>query len=154
MEKLRGDSSAIPNCPLYERFHMDNEFVPRFYVMNPEDDDLLRTGQLKKNMVVLCENPGERLDMTKQNSWDAEDRLHAATYNRWCLVTEDPQEFDPNHFSFIGLYADGFKTLRSYGPNIAWYVKKHSMTKEPVFAQEDSEPENKSVWRQLDDAGE
>lgn len=119
-------------------------FVPRDFVMDPEDDDLLFDGtHLKPGMVVLLEDSSLRGDPAEAiNRYNKVRILESA---RWCtvlLVNVRPRYEHDQYGSVIGPmsplveflaeYPDGTKAKRSYDASYAWYVKKFSIPQETV----------------------
>jgi hypothetical protein len=104
---------------------MTEDFVPKFYRMNPETDDLVMGSDLKDGMVVLIESSNFRLRHDEPMvDWEMD---RALENNRWCTVTnlKFSNAFDAPIATFIGVYEDGTKYKRSYGTGYAWYVKKN-----------------------------
>lgn len=116
------------------------EFVPRFYRMNPAEDKVLPNGLVLKNgMRVLLEcyanraadlPPGDLSSVAGEKwNWDVR-RL-----NRWCTVTElqiDPAPTDGHSchgrsVRFVGVYDDGEELMRANSWRDAWLVKRDSI---------------------------
>jgi hypothetical protein len=103
---------------------MAEQFVPKFYRMNPETDDLLPNGRhLANGMRVLIAASSLRMNIDAELSDWQEDR--ALENNRWCTV--GALEDDGEIVRFIGVYDDGSKMMRVQRTNFAWYVKKDSI---------------------------
>ncbi len=104
-------------------------YVDRFYVMDPEFDDVLFSGaELREGMVVLLEDPLMRGDLDRQ---DVYSRNRRDECNRWCVVerleVRPRPEFGSPLVRFLARYPDGTKRLRSYDASYGWIVKKGSM---------------------------
>lgn len=112
-------------------------FVPKFYEMDPEVDDLLPDGTcLRDGMVVLIEDSLIRADEERADSkWELA-RLREV--NRWCEVSH--VLITPRHdgsrplIQFIGIYPDGTKRKRTYDSSYAWLVRLFSITDGEVTA--------------------
>lgn len=102
-------------------------FVPQYYTMDPETEDLLPSGDmLRDGMVVLLESPSWRfIDVDKKNVSDAAFSL-ALERNRWCTITHLKSRL--GRVSFVGVYEDGTKRMRLVPrPDLAWLVKLDSI---------------------------
>lgn len=105
-------------------------YVDRFYIMNPETDELLIDGnELNNDMVVLIECNWMRPSLNHANRCDV-GYWSARKYNRWCTVTQlryvDLETPDPI-VVFIGVYSDGSKAKFEIPIDFAWYVRLNSM---------------------------
>lgn len=100
------------------------QFVPKFYRMNPETDELLPNGRhLANGMRVLIENSSRRIDVSQDLAdWEEE---RALKNNRWCTV--EALEVIDAETSFIGVYDDGSKLMRLHPTFTAWLVKTDSI---------------------------
>lgn len=99
-----------------------SEYEPKYFVMNPETDDLLPSGfSLELGMRVLIEENGYRQDLEYDLTPKYEELRDR--YNRWCTVFTDP-EFFLEHTTFIARYDDGTKKQLRVPTRHAWYVKK------------------------------
>jgi hypothetical protein len=120
-------------------------FVDKFYVMDPEFDDLLNTGaELKDGMIVLIEESMSKTNLEFLNVVDSAsyqyDYNRALENNRWCTVSQVSirRRYDYDQYgavigesspliSFIAIYADGTKRKRTYDSSYAWFVKKDTI---------------------------
>lgn len=102
----------------------NNPFVPKFYRMNPETDDLLPNGRhLANGMRVLVDSSKLRINMDEDLSDWQEDR--ALEMNRWCTI--GALEVHEGGVRFIGVYDDGSKRMRNYGIDQSWLIKIDSI---------------------------
>ena len=102
------------------------EFVERFYVMNPETEDVITKGlELKNGMVVLRENGSLRANLAELDLDWMRDR--ALTRNRWCTVTNVHYVQDLKVVQFTGIYEDGTRRVRNSKLTDSWLVKKSSV---------------------------
>lgn len=101
-----------------------DQFVPKFYKLDPDTEDLLPSGShLANGMVVLIGSP-ERRDRPEHNDSDwMNDRIQER--NRWCTVTnlEFSRQDLRHQISFVGVYEDGSKRKRTYHVSDSWIVK-------------------------------
>jgi hypothetical protein len=103
---------------------MAEQFVPKFYRMNPKTDDLIINGRhLANGMRVLIATSSLRMNTDVELSDWQEDR--ALENNRWCTV--GALEVDGEITRFIGVYDDGSKRMRVQQTQLAWYVKIDSL---------------------------
>ncbi len=101
-------------------------FVPQTYTMDPETEDLLPSGEmLREGMVVLIESWQWRYDIDRELT-DRSFNL-ALQRNRWCTVTQIKRNELGNHFKFVGVYEDGTKRVREIPTGVAWLVKLDSI---------------------------
>lgn len=109
---------------------INQDFVSKFYRMNPETDDLIPFGdQLVNGMMVLIESNDFRTRADRPlEDWELE---RALVNNRWCEVSNlrisPPRHDNPVLVEFIGVYEDGTKAKRAYSYSYSWYVKKDSI---------------------------
>lgn len=99
--------------------------VPKYYVLNPETEDMLPSGRVLKNgMKVLVEDPDrrQRPENFTKGDW-ARDWI--LVENRWCTVTHFT--FTDRNVQFIAVYDDGTKRQRKVPADCAWIVKKDSV---------------------------
>lgn len=110
----------------------EQEFVPKYFVMDPDTHIILSNGRkLRNGMVVLIEDPDkrERPDAEELRDWE-KDRL--LVNNRWATVTE--VSTDDHTVRFIALYEDGTRRQRALGIHLAWLVKRDSLeTAQSIF---------------------
>lgn len=103
------------------------KYVSKFYVMEPQHDDLVFGDALREGMIVLLEDSLMRQDMNYVTSgYDLE---RADEVNRWCVVLDlkvIPRDGSPL-VRFVGEYEDGTKKVRTYDASFGWLVKKVSM---------------------------
>lgn len=113
-----------------------SEFVDRNAEMNPETDDLIRGRELKEGMVVLIEDSSVREDISHHtgetdHKCDAHKCRRIKETSRWCRVTSldirKRMEDRSPLVSFIAVYSDGTKRLRTYNQSFGWFVKLNSM---------------------------
>lgn len=122
-------------------------FVSKFYEMDPQFEDLVPSGTLLQNgMMVLLEDSMMRADpATLNSSSETHNRYEgerAREVNRWCEVThlEVRKRFDYDDIgavigesspiiSFVAVYFDGTKKKRRYDASYAWLVKLDSIPK-------------------------
>lgn len=106
---------------------MLEQFVPKYYVMDPETEEIVFDGTcLENGMVVLIANPNERA--RPETDWSRDwslDRLNEC--NRWCKVSKVTVFPEINVVHFIGTYEDGTQRKRKYSIDESWIVKKDSM---------------------------
>lgn len=121
------------------------QFVSKYYEMDPETDDLLFDGtKLKNEMRVLIASPSLRHETVQRVMTDR------ALYdlrgdNRWCFVSEievTPRQSYQNEgtVSFVALYDDGTKRKRVFSLSHAWIVKKDSIPADLTETSEASLP--------------
>jgi len=105
-------------------------YVDRYYEIIPECETVLFDGTFLRNgMIVLAEDPSQRLDIPGDSASRAE-IYHARTHNRWCVVRDVMQLRYPDGYrtiSFVGEYADGSMRKRALKIHHAWIVKKDSI---------------------------
>jgi len=102
-----------------------NDFVPKFYEMDPETEDLLPSGKhLANGMVVLLAEPDRRHSISGETQDWILDRLRGD--NRWCRVSHLTIKGSTT-VSFVGTYNDGTKRLREFSIDAPWLVKLDSV---------------------------
>lgn len=101
------------------------QFVPKYYTMDPEREDLLPNGtHLRNGMQVLVESSNFRSSLAYIDTQAGElDR--ALKYNRWCTVSDvEALEVEgTKSVSFIAKYEDGTKRQMVRSVWCAWYVR-------------------------------
>lgn len=108
----------------------EHDFVKQYYMMDPAVEDLLPSGDmLEEGMVVIVED--ETFRATEYAiSIGSEQYLHTALqYNRWCTVSQIATVGD--RIWFTGTFEDGTKRRFSHSINDAWIVKKDSIPEHP-----------------------
>lgn len=109
--------------------------VPKFYVMDPKTEDLLRGSALANGMVVLREGPEDRVrlnDLTEDYKM-----VRALENNRWCTVSEVRRDKNASQLiHFTGVYEDGTKRSRSCNENSGWFVEIASIAASASLATE------------------
>jgi hypothetical protein len=101
-------------------------FVPKYYRMDPETEDVIFAAGLAAGMVVLEENPEDRSRLENdQHDWERERLLKN---NRWCTVS-GVQSNEGGSIFFLATYEDGTKSRRVTQHSRAWYVKIDSIGK-------------------------
>lgn len=109
-------------------------FVPKFYRMNPETEEILFDGtELENGMVVLIENPNLRQNITLATTMNPEAFDNALRMNRWMEVQHVTAKDDI--VEFIGRYDDNTKSKHRFALRTAWLVKKDSIL-DPTEYQE------------------
>ena len=106
---------------------MIEQFVPKYYVMDPETEEVVFDGKsLADGMVILIADPNERARPEKDLDGDwGQDRL--LERNRWCTVSKVVVEPGVNSLYFLATYEDGTQRKRSYSIQQSWIVKKDSI---------------------------
>lgn len=116
------------------------DIVPKFFIMDPETDDLLpNANHLMNGMIVLIEDSSVRIDTSKVLAdWEEE---RADERNFWCRVSylDHNGPYD-NTSSFIAEYHDGTKKKRTYNKSHAWFVKKDSIEDAKEVFDESNKP--------------
>jgi hypothetical protein len=104
-------------------------YVPKYYVMDPETDDVIPTGEeLKVGMVVLTELSAKRIDISRAvGSMSASEIEQLNVFNRWGKVVSHPVFDKSNTVYFVLEYDDGTKHQIQMNKYQAWYVKKDSL---------------------------
>ena len=92
------------------------KIVPQQYVMDPDHEVLLSSGELEDGMIVLTE-------LGREDEALANDRV--AIRNRWCRVKRITKK--PDSVYFIGDYGFNDKMIRQAAYTSKWYVKKNSI---------------------------
>jgi hypothetical protein len=104
----------------------DPQFVPKFYVNDPETEDLIpHNSHLENGMTVILSGPGMKEDLAHMED-DPAKRYNAMKENRWATITHLKIE-NNGVISFVGVYKDGSKISREYSADRSWYVKKSTM---------------------------
>jgi len=99
--------------------------IPRDYVMNPNEEDIVPTGgELRDGMVIVLEAKNMR-------EWSDLDEFYPER-NNWCEVSQIRYMNDRVYFT--GTYADGIKRRRDYQSMTAYLVKLETIPepKDPV----------------------
>jgi len=121
-----------------------NDFVPKYFEMDPELHDLLPNGRrLQNGMKVLCEDEGSRVSLSTLVKNPKDFNLHEARkWNRWATVTDleiVENALITGMITFVGLFEDGTKRQFIKGVEAAWYVKLDSIPEEDPLAEEEAE---------------
>jgi hypothetical protein len=107
------------------------QWVDKYYVMDPETDDLISNADMLRNgMVVLIDNQNMRVDLDSRSEDVA---YHARIKNRWCKIEDLTIYGYDEHVRFTGVYFDGIKAQRSASTRDAWLVKKDSIPDEDDY---------------------
>lgn len=114
---------------MYEFAEDEFSYMPKFYVMDPEVDDLIEGYSLEEDMVVLIEDSAYRLDMRKPEFHNEDWKITCADLNNlWCRITNlKITPYGSMNVHFIGVYADGTKRTRTVSVGENWIVKKASI---------------------------
>ncbi|WPJ30603.1 hypothetical protein [Streptomyces phage Psst4] len=106
---------------------MTEQFVPKYYVMDPEIEEIVFDGKsLADGMVILIADPNERARPEKDLDGDwGQDRL--LERNRWCTISKVTVEAEVNTLYFLATYEDGTQRKRSHSIQQSWIVKKDSV---------------------------
>ena len=120
----------------------DGEFVPQYYEMDPETEDVLANANMVlEDMVVLVEDPACRQEI--HEGLQAHEVSRARMWNRWSTVTFPEirtSERGTDIFSFVAVYDDGTKRKISCGASVGWIVKLDSVPRiDEIFQQFDGE---------------
>ena len=107
----------------------ESMYVSKWYVMDPQFEDLVFGDDLREGMIVLLEDSMFRTDLAHIVSGYDQDR--ADECNRWCEVTQlrvisrTDEHGRPSSplIRFIGRYGDGTKRVRQFDASFAWVVK-------------------------------
>lgn len=135
------------------------QFVPKYYQMDPSEEDVLFGSELRDGMVVLCENDSDRrvlpddyLEPGVIENLPVGIKKSLLTMSRWCTISKFRTK-DDDLYAFIGVYEDGLKCVQSSNANTGWYVKRYSIpTDEMEFVAEvDSEWPIKPLPEATDD---
>ncbi|QEQ93938.1 hypothetical protein SEA_KARDASHIAN_73 [Streptomyces phage Kardashian] len=103
--------------------------VPKFYVMDSKNEDLLPSGMhLANGMRVLAGDPSDRERPEEANADWSIDKV--MIQNRWCVVTN--LKIIGEQITFIGVYDDGTKRKRRYSANKTWLVRLTSIAKSRI----------------------
>src|SRR5215218_10060469 len=98
------------------------QFVPKYYSMDPTKDKLIFGYQLVTGMTVLLEYDEKRVQI-QENMHDGQLQI-ALHVNRWCVVQKLVAATENyNRMSFIGLYDDGTERSFTFDRLTTWYVK-------------------------------
>lgn len=104
------------------------DLVPKYYVMDPNTEDLLFDGsELRNGMVVLAAEPFIRYNTMDFAEGDEEFQWGANEWNRWCTVSRLVYP-TTDIVEFVGIYADDTKLKRAVKLRRPWYVKADSIT--------------------------
>jgi hypothetical protein len=105
-----------------EQFVLDvpEQFVDRGYEMDPALEDIWFGDELHTGMVVLLEDGLIREDRPRDDSYA---RARFRETARWCKI-ERFRPVNDGIISFVAVYADGTKRVRTYNKSYAWFVKK------------------------------
>lgn len=110
---------------------MAEEFVPKYYQMNPETEDVLFDGNaLVNGMKVLIEDPEYRTTIPPNgfHGLNQEVLNRARRWNRWLTVSDLRFDKTNRSVSFIGIYyPDGVKMKITALIDLAWLVKKETI---------------------------
>lgn len=106
-----------------------DEFVDKYYEMDPTVEDLVYGTDLTNGVMVLIEDPRYRVDISelKTDSPDPELLREAKKSNRRCIIEKYSRSKYDRTVSFIGVYEDGTKYTRRYAESIGWYVLADSV---------------------------
>lgn len=105
-----------------------NDFVEKYFVMDPATDDLIFDGtKLRNDMVVLIERDEFRYPLKDrvEGRLDDNDRAQMLRYQRWAVVSD--VVINMQNVTFIATYNDGSKRKINVATEHAWYVKKETM---------------------------
>lgn len=104
------------------------QMVPKYYRMDPETEDLLKSGMgLRNGMKVLVGDASFRCEV---DGFEKEDKFYRLLkVNRWCTVTElhVSGKLSGNTASFVAVYENGEKLRRDYDVKVPWLVKKDTL---------------------------
>lgn len=106
---------------------MNEQFVPKYYVMDPETEELVFDAMdLRNGMVVLIADPDERTrpELGNDRDWEMDRLLER---NRWCTVSKIDVSPETNSVYFLATYEDGTQRKRQYSITQAWLAKKDSV---------------------------
>jgi hypothetical protein len=117
------------------------QFIPKFYTMDPKTEDLLFSGRdLANGMVILVADSDSRQNLKRLDAdWELD---RAFENNRWAKVTN--LQVLGNSLSFVAVYEDGSKRIRSCSVSYAWFVKLDSVP-DVVLAEEKAAQKYNSV---------
>lgn len=99
---------------------MYESYIPKYYVMDPNTEDVLMGDQIEEGMVVVIEDPEARTDVSRELTAYAEH--NANKNNRFCTVTKISC-VDGINIRFIGVYSGGVKIARHTSSEVSWIVK-------------------------------
>lgn len=107
------------------------EFVAKYYIMNPDEENLLFAVDLEDGMRVLVEDNFQRSDVDfymkdPEASHNKQALPTLMKFNRWCKVDNFFVD-EGDRVSFIGIYDDGTKFTHRSDGNSGWLVKLDSM---------------------------
>lgn len=98
-----------------------DQFVSKFYRMNPAEEDIIPGRDLRNGMTVLIEDQMAREHVREGLLREDYTRSRALKANRWCLVTKLQRRGDI--LSFVGVYDEGEQISRQYNDAYHWIVK-------------------------------
>lgn len=117
-------------------------YAPYSFEMEPGRHDLLFGDELEEGMIVLVSDPNLRRDPLDKiraekpgyygPTWDAVDEYNLIKTSCWCRVTKLQRM--GRVISFIGLYADGTKKVRTYHQTIGWFVQLEKGNKNDLYS--------------------
>jgi hypothetical protein len=115
--------------------------IPKFYLMDHKTEDLCSNGrELANGMKVLTADTDSRQDLKKlAQDWQLD---RAFENNRWATITN--LQILGNSISFVAVYEDGSKRVRTCSVNYAWFVKLDSVP-DVVLAEEKEAQKYNSV---------
>ena len=112
------------------------EFVESNFSMNPETDDLIFGEVLKDGMVVLLEDTLMRASPARKRrleegtakgeglGWYEQDERRLNETSRWCRIERlRLMSGNSEMVTFVGVYSDGTKRIRTYNKSYGWFVK-------------------------------
>ena len=103
------------------------EYVDRYYQMDPETEDMVPSGdRLKNGMRVLIAQPSLRENVVPERLAQPDNVANAQVWNRWCIVTH-VTTWSNSRVTFVGIYDNGVKLPRNVENQEAWIVKKDSI---------------------------
>jgi hypothetical protein len=108
-----------------------DEFIPKYYMLDPETEDLLFDGsKLRDGMVVVVADPAYRVPILEEMNDEA--LYLARMLNRFAKISNLVLQFlgDPDRVTFIATYDDGHKVKVTHPMEWAWIVKKNSVNPE------------------------
>lgn len=119
------DTYVVDGRVFWEPYVEKPEFEPKYRIMNPDEEDVINSRDLRDGMIVLVETPTLREDVSKpaKNAYEYNRRLE---WNQWCEVTNLSFKYGIDAFSasFIGVYPGGTKMARTCSDDVYWLVKK------------------------------
>lgn len=105
-----------------------NQFVPKYFRMNPETDDLLMDSYgLHEGMRILTGNVNARVDLSHVTKYEVS-LESALKHNRWFVIEKIKTEPHNDLVMLIGRYDDGEKMRHIFSlSQTEWYVKKDTV---------------------------